>query len=128
MVELKAHKSGHKRQVNGISPACRLSFLGTRSCAMRHIFSEPPFGKNCPGQIFSLSSTDIMRTTQICESSCSVPRSVWACVLSMKVNCKVNRSMVVDAYSPPLGFKFDSNKGDHICERIRRSGIDLGNR
>ena len=42
-----------------------------------------------------------------------------------EINRKVNRSIVVDTYSPPLGFEFDLVEGASICERIRRSGATV---
>ena len=48
-----------------------------------------------------------------------------AAIAQQRINQKVNRSIVVDTYSPPLGFEFDGKEGEHICERIRRSGATV---
>lgn len=38
------------------------------------------------------------------------------------INGQVNRTMVVDTYSPPYGFEADAAECDQIIERINRSG------
>ncbi len=44
-----------------------------------------------------------------------------AAIAQQRINQTVKRAMVVDTYSPPIGFEFDAQEGEHICERIRQS-------
>ena len=175
MVELKAHKSAHKQQADGISPACRLSFLGTEinNVTLNGFLAELETGfivtpnvnhillirrdrdfrtayqsadyRLCDSQILryaaqllgtpireKLSGSDFLpafyryhaENPEMRIFLLGAPEGVGVRAQE-EINRKVNRSMVVDTYSPPLGFEFDSDEGDRICDRIRRSGATV---
>ncbi|MGB8700028.1 MAG: WecB/TagA/CpsF family glycosyltransferase [Thermosynechococcaceae cyanobacterium] len=46
-------------------------------------------------------------------------------IAQSNINQKVGREMVIDAYSPPLGFDIDENECLQIVERINRSGATV---
>ena len=175
MVELRAHKSVNQGQADGISPACRLLFLGTEinNVTLNGFLSELKTGfivtpnvnhilllrrdrgfrsayqsadyRLCDSQILrysarllgtpireKLSGSDFLPAfyryhadnPKVRMFLLGAPEGVGARA-QQEINRKVGRSIVVDTYSPPLGFESDLAEGNYICDRIWQSGATV---